>query len=87
MEPSRKQHPQKLPILKYTRKREIETLSGVIYIQKKRKKKKKEKEKKKDIFILASIGLYNVIFPKQYVQPGRPSLRPPCGRNRDGHHT
>ena len=32
MEQSPNQHPQKLPILKYTRQREIYILSGVIYI-------------------------------------------------------
>ena len=32
------------------------------------------------------VYIYNMVFTIQYFQPGRPSLRPPCGRYRDEHH-
>ena len=37
---------------------------------------------RKEIFICQSIHTI-MVFTKQWFQPGRPSLRPPCGRFRD----
>ena len=44
------------------------------------------KEGRKENLYLAEYTYKLMVFTIQLFQPGRPSLRPPCGRYRDGHH-